>query len=82
MTDFNNTDPFSPIEDPNAPDDDFEPKEQSADEVKERPTESIEHYVQPEVTESVVDRLQSELSPDLHILIMCSEVAPFHSDRF
>lgn len=61
MNDFDNIDPFNPLEDPNAPTDDLESKEPRAEGVKGRLAESIEHYVQPEVTESVVERIQSEL---------------------
>jgi len=61
MNDLNNPELIDPVEDPNGPFDALEPKVIYPDGVKGTLADSIQHYVQPEVTESVVERIQSEL---------------------
>jgi len=61
MNDLNNPELIDPVEDPNGPFDALEPKVINPDGVKGTLADSIQHYVQPEVTESVVERIQSEL---------------------
>ncbi len=61
MNDLNNAEIINPLEDPNMPDQEFRPGAEVPAETKETLAGSIEHYVQPGDTESVVDRIQSEL---------------------
>ncbi len=61
MNDLNNAEIINPLEDPNMPDQEFKPGAEVPAETKETLAGSIEHYVQPGDTESVVDRIQSEL---------------------
>jgi peptide/nickel transport system permease protein len=61
MNDLNNPELIDPIEGPNEPFDALEPKVINPDGVKGTLADPIQHYVQPEVTESVVERIQSGL---------------------
>jgi len=53
--------PISPLEDPNMPDDELKKLQETPAVSKKGLAESIEHYVQPEEAESVIEHIQSEL---------------------
>jgi peptide/nickel transport system permease protein len=61
MNDINIPEPISPLEDPIMPDDELHKIQESPTSSQRELAESIEHYVQPEEAESVIEQIQSEL---------------------